>query len=77
MSEAPYELLARFNANGTIAGVHVRNLVTINGKTIEGDPVPLSGATDPAFTQFASAFAAALISERDALAAQGQRCKLR
>ncbi len=70
MSESPYELLARFNANGTIAGVHVRNLVTINGKTIEGDPVPLSGATDPAFTQFAEAFSAAVVAERDALASQ-------
>lgn len=67
MSESPYELLARFNANGTIAGVHVRNLLNVNGKTIEGDPIPLADATDPAFTQFAEAFAAQVVSERDAL----------
>lgn len=70
MSESPYELLARFNANGTIAGVHVRNLVTIGSKTIEGDPVPLASATDPAFTQFAEAFAAQVVAERDSLQTQ-------
>lgn len=70
MSESPYELLARFNADGTIAGVHVRNLVTIGSKTVEGDPVPLASATDPVFTQFAEAFAAQAVQERNALQTQ-------
>jgi hypothetical protein len=70
MSEAPYELLARFNSDGTIAGVHVRNLLTVGSKTIEGDPVPLADATDPAFTQFAEAFSAQVVAERDALQSQ-------
>lgn len=69
MSESPYELLARFNNDGTIAGVHVRNLLTVNGKTIELDPVPLDSATDPAFVQFAEAFSAQVVRERDALKA--------
>ncbi|AMV30874.1 hypothetical protein VN12_19715 [Pirellula sp. SH-Sr6A] len=70
MTTTPYELLARFNADGTIAGVHVRHLLTVGEKAIELDPVPLSDTSDPAFTQFAEAFAAAAVAERDALQAQ-------
>lgn len=70
MTPTPYELLARFKTDGTIAGVHVRHLLTVGEKTIEGDPVPLADATDPAFRQFAEAFAARLITERDALQIQ-------
>lgn len=66
----PYELLARFAADGTIAGVSVRTITTINGRDFEGDPQPLSGASDPAFVAFANQFAAATVSERDALQTQ-------
>lgn len=62
----PYELLARFNADGTVAGVSVRTLTTVNGRDFEGDPVPLAGATDPVFITFADQFSAAVVAERDA-----------
>lgn len=62
----PYELFARFAANGSIAGVSVRTITTINGRDYENDPQPLSGASDPAFAAFASQFAAAAVAERDA-----------
>lgn len=67
---AAYELLARFKPDGTIAGVSVRNRTTVNGKDYEGDPEPLSGTTDPAYSQFKTDFAAAVVIERDALLAQ-------
>jgi hypothetical protein len=65
MTTRPYELLARFSPDGTIAGVSVRTITTVNGRDYESDPAPLSGATDPALTAFASQFAAASIAERD------------
>lgn len=61
----PYELLARFNANGTVDGVSVRTITTVNGRDYESDPSPLSGATDPAFIAFAEQFSASVVSERD------------
>jgi hypothetical protein len=69
MTTTPYELLARFNKNGTIAGVSVRTITTVNGRDYESDPQPLSGASDPAFAAFASQFSAAVVAERNALAA--------
>jgi hypothetical protein len=66
MNTRPYELLARFAANGTIAGVSVRTITTVAGRDYEGDPQPLSGATDPAFSAFAEQFAASAVTERDA-----------
>ncbi len=66
----PYELLARFAADGTIAGVSVRTLTTINGRDYESDPQPLSGASDAAFVAFAEQFAAAAVAQRDALLSQ-------
>ena len=70
MTTKPYELLARFKPDGTIAGVAVRTITNVNGKDYESDPAPLSGATDPAFIAFAEAFAAAVVAERDALLAE-------
>jgi len=61
----PYELLARFAPDGTIAGIHVKTIVTVNGRDYESDPVPLSGADDPAFVAFAEQFAAAAVTARD------------
>lgn len=66
----PYELLARFAPDGTIAGVHVRTITTVNGRDFEGDPQPLSDASDPAFVAFAESFAAAVVAERDTLKTQ-------
>lgn len=65
MTTRPYELLARFAPDGTVAGVSVRTITTINGRDYENDPTPLSGATDPAFVAFAEQFSAAAIGERD------------
>ncbi len=65
MTTRPYELLARFAADGTVAGVSVRTITTVNGRDYESDPTPLSGATDPAFTAFAEQFAASVVAERD------------
>lgn len=61
----PYELLARFAPDGTVAGVSVRTITTVNGRDYESDPTPLNGATDPAFTSFAEQFAASVAAERD------------
>lgn len=61
----PYELLARFNPDGTVAGVSVRTLTTVNGRDFESDPAPLSGADDPVFKSFADQFAASVVTERD------------
>jgi len=65
----PYELLARFRPDGTVAGVSVRTIETVGGRDYESDPVPLSGATDPAFTAFADQFSASAVAERDAAVA--------
>lgn len=62
----PYELLARFNRDGTVSGVSVRTIETVGGREYESDPVPLAGATDPAFKSFAEMFSAAALAERDA-----------
>jgi hypothetical protein len=62
----PYELLARFSADGSVAGVSVRTITTVSGRDYEGDPTPLSGASDPAFAAFAEQFAASAVAERDA-----------
>jgi len=70
MTTRPYELLARFAADGTVSGVAVRTITTVNGRDYESDPTPLSGATDPAFVEFAEQFAADAVTERDSLAAQ-------
>lgn len=67
MTTTPYELLARFATDGTIAGVSVRYLTTINGKVYEGDPQPLASVDDPAFNDFADQFAAEVVAERDEL----------
>lgn len=61
----PYELLARFAADGTVAGVSVRTITTVNGRDFESDPMPLAGSSDPAFAAFADQFSAAIVSERD------------
>lgn len=70
MTTRPYELLARFAQDGSVAGVSVRTITTVNGRDFESDPEPLSGASDPAFAAFASQFAAAIVTERDALRSQ-------
>jgi hypothetical protein len=67
MTVKPYELLARFAADGTVAGVSIRTITTLNGRDYESDPRPLAGANDPAFVAFASQFAAAAVSQRDLL----------
>jgi hypothetical protein len=69
MSTRPYELLARFSPDGTVAGVSVRTITTVGGRDYESDPTPLSGATDAAFVAFAEQFAASVVSERDTAAA--------
>jgi len=70
MTTRPYELLARFAADGSVAGVSVRTITTVGGRDYESDPTPLNSATDPAFVAFAEQFAAGAIAERDTLAAQ-------
>ena len=67
MSTRPYELLARFGTDGTVAGVSIRTITTIDGKDYESEPRPLAGVTDPAFTAFASAFSASVLAEKEAL----------
>lgn len=67
MTTRPYELLARFAIDGSIAGVSVRTITNVNGRDYESDPSPLSGATDPAFVSFAAAFSASIVAQRDQL----------
>lgn len=69
MTQAPYELLARFK-DGGVSGVSIRYLFSVGGKTIEGDPEPLAGTNDPAFSAFAEQFAAAAVAERDEIATE-------
>jgi hypothetical protein len=70
MTTRPYELLARFNADGTaVSGVSIRTITTIDGKDYESEPRPLSGVTDPAFVSFADQFSASVLAEKEALAA--------
>jgi hypothetical protein len=66
----PYELLARFASDGSVAGVSIRTITTVNDRDYESDPMPLAGTSDPAFVAFAEQFAAAAVAERDALAAE-------
>jgi hypothetical protein len=71
MNSRPYELLARFGSDGTVAGVHVRTIATVDGRDYEGDPIPLSAAADdPAFADFATQFSASVVTERDQLQAE-------
>ena len=70
MTQQPYELLARFNQNGQVAGVSIRYLFAVGGKVVEGDPEPLAGTNNAAFTAFAEQFSAAAVSERDELKTQ-------
>jgi len=70
MTTQPYELLARFNSDGTVTGVFTKTLTLLNGRAFENDPVPLADTTDPAFTQFAEAFSASVVAERNALLAK-------
>ncbi len=67
MTTRPYELLARFGLDGNVSGVSVRTITNVNGRDYEGDPQPLSGASDPAFIAFANQFAAAIVAQRDQL----------
>lgn len=70
MTERPYELLARFRPDGSIAGVHVRTIVTVGGRDYECDPTPLADSKDPAFTAFAAQFAAGVVAENESLKSQ-------
>lgn len=72
MTTRPYELLARFGNDGTIAGVHVRTITTVNGRDFESDPLPLADTKDPAFQSFVTQFSASVVAERDALRTEKQ-----
>jgi hypothetical protein len=70
MTTRPYELLARFAPDGTVAGVSVRTITTVNGRDYESDPQPLSDTSDPEFVAFAEQFSADVVAERDLLKAE-------
>lgn len=61
----PYELLVRFNRDGSVGGASVKTIETVGGKVYESDPAPLSGVADPAFLAFAEQFSAAAVTARD------------
>lgn len=63
----PYELLARFNPTGTVRGISVKTITTVNGRDYESDPLPIASATDPAIVEFAEQFSTALLAQRDQL----------
>ncbi len=66
----PYELLVRFNRDGSVSGASVKTIETVGGRDYESDPIPLSDTDEPAFAEFAEQFAAAVVAERDAAIAQ-------
>lgn len=66
----PYELLVRFNRDGSVGGASVKTIETVGGRDYESDPIPLSGATDPAFVAFAEQFSADAVTDRDAALSQ-------
>ena len=67
MAKTPYEFLARFNPDGTVAGCSIRHQFWADGLLVkDGDPEP-ANVNDAAFASFASAFSVAAISERDSL----------
>jgi hypothetical protein len=70
MTNRPYELLARFAPDGTVAGVSVRTITTVGGRDYESDPLPLSNTSDPVFVAFAEQFSADVVAERDSLKAE-------
>lgn len=63
---SPYELLVRFNRDGSVAGALTRSIETVGGRDFELSPVPLA-ESDEAFARFAEQFAAAAVAERDSL----------
>jgi hypothetical protein len=68
MTTRPYELLARFGNDDTVAGAHIRRIISSDGQEFESPPIPLAeAADDPAFSRFAEQFSAAIIAERDEL----------
>ena len=67
MTQRPYELLARFNANGTVAGVSARTITTVDDRDYISDPKPLESVDDPVFAEFAEEFSASATTERDSL----------
>ena len=67
MTTRPYELLARFGTDGSVAGVSIRTITTIDGKDYESEPRPLAGVTDPEFIAFSSAFSAGVLAEKEAM----------
>jgi hypothetical protein len=70
MHTRPYEILVRFAADGSVAGISAKTLTTVDGRAYESDPMPIESTDDPAFSEFAQLFAAAAVTERDELAAQ-------
>lgn len=62
----PYELLVRFNRDGSVSGALTRSIETIGDREFELDPVPLA-ESDEAFKRFSEQFAAAAVAERDRL----------
>lgn len=66
MTKTPYEFMARLNADGTVAGCHVRYQYNVAGKLIDGDPETVS-LNDAAYTQFANAFNAAAVAQSQQL----------
>lgn len=62
MSKTPYEFTARLNADGSVAGCHIRYQYAVAGKTVDGDAEPVNLA-DPVFTSFATAFNVAAVAQ--------------
>jgi hypothetical protein len=68
MNKRPYELFARFGADGKVQGAFARYITNVDDRDFEGEPIPLSQvASDPEFTSFAEQFSASAVSERDEL----------
>lgn len=61
--------MTRLKPDGTVAGASIRYVTVVDGRAYESDPEPLAGTNDAAFTAFATQFSAAVVAERDKLAA--------
>ena len=68
MKETPYEVLIRYDKDGSIAGGHIKNLITTDtGKVYEGEQINFADFTDPAYEKVAKDFSADAVAELEAL----------
>ena len=74
MTAKPYEILIRFNADGTVKGASAKTVTTANGRDYVGDPEPIE-TSDASFATYATQFSTAAIAERDTAVSERDAAK--